>query len=185
MLQQTQVDRVIPRYKVFLERWPTIDALAAASAGDVIAEWQGLGYNRRAVNLHRAARVVAAVGWPEDLTVLPGVGPYTAAAIGNFAFGHDVLPVDTNAPASRSTPRVRRLCSTSVRRSVSRACPGAASARSPSSAGRAAVATSRCAGSHASTDRSASGARMHCVTLSQAESLATTRRLRRSSATAS
>jgi len=96
MLQQTQVDRVIPRYKVFLERWPTIDALAAASAGDVIAEWQGLGYNRRAVNLHRAARVVAAVGWPEDLTVLPGVGPYTAAAIGNFAFGHDVLPVDTN-----------------------------------------------------------------------------------------
>jgi A/G-specific adenine glycosylase len=96
MLQQTQVDRVIPRYKAFLERWPTIDALAAASAGDVIAEWQGLGYNRRAMNLHRAARVVAAGGWPEDLTELPGVGPYTAAAIGNFAFGHDVLPVDTN-----------------------------------------------------------------------------------------
>jgi A/G-specific adenine glycosylase len=96
MLQQTQVDRVIPRYKVFLERWPTIDALAAARTGDVIAEWQGLGYNRRAVYLHRAARVVAAGGWPEDLTELPGVGAYTAAAIGNFAFGHDVLPVDTN-----------------------------------------------------------------------------------------
>ena len=96
MLQQTQVDRVIPRYKLFLDRWPTIDALAAAHAGDVIAEWQGLGYNRRAINLHRAARVVAARGWPEDLRDLPGVGPYTAAALGNFAFGLDVLPVDTN-----------------------------------------------------------------------------------------
>jgi A/G-specific adenine glycosylase len=96
MLQQTQVERVIPRYKSFLERWPTIDALAVARTGDVIAEWQGLGYNRRAVNLHHAARIVAARGWPDDLTELPGVGPYTAAAICNFAFGHDVLPVDTN-----------------------------------------------------------------------------------------
>ena len=96
MLQQTQVDRVIPRYVRFLERWPTVDALAAASAGDVIVEWQGLGYNRRALNLHRAARVVAERGWPENLTELPGIGPYTAAAVGNFAFGRDVLPVDTN-----------------------------------------------------------------------------------------
>src|SRR5205085_4167700 len=54
------------------------------------------GYNRRAVNLHRAARAVAERGWPDELTALPGVGPYTAAAIGNFAFGRDVLPVDTN-----------------------------------------------------------------------------------------
>ena len=96
MLQQTQVERVIPRYVRFLERWPTIEALAAAGAGDVIVEWQGLGYNRRALNLHRAARAVAQDGWPEDLTKLPGVGPYTAAAIGKFAFGRDVLPVDTN-----------------------------------------------------------------------------------------
>ena len=96
MLQQTQVERVIPRWHAWLERWPTADALAAASAAEVIVEWQGLGYNRRAVNLHRAAQHVAAHGWPEDLTVLPGVGPYTAAAVANFAFGVDVLPVDVN-----------------------------------------------------------------------------------------
>src|SRR5438105_4029173 len=59
MLQQTQVERVIPRFARFLERWPTIESLAAARAGDVIVEWQGLGYNRRALNLHLAAREVA------------------------------------------------------------------------------------------------------------------------------
>ncbi len=96
MLQQTQVERVIPRWRRWLERWPTVDALAGASPAEAIVEWQGLGYNRRALNLHRAAAQVAANGWPEDLTELPGVGPYTAAAVGNFAFGSDVLPVDTN-----------------------------------------------------------------------------------------
>jgi A/G-specific adenine glycosylase len=96
MLQQTQVERVIPRYNAWLDRWPTVEALAAASPADVIVAWQGLGYNRRAVNLHRAALLVAAHGWPDDLTELPGVGPYTAAALGNFAFGRDVLPVDVN-----------------------------------------------------------------------------------------
>jgi A/G-specific adenine glycosylase len=96
MLQQTQVERVIPRFAQFMKRWPCVEALAAANAGDVIVEWQGLGYNRRALNLHRAARIIAERGWPDALTELPGVGPYTAAAIGNFAFGHRVLPVDTN-----------------------------------------------------------------------------------------
>jgi A/G-specific adenine glycosylase len=96
MLQQTQVERVIPRYERWLARWPTVDALAAASPADVIREWQGLGYNRRGLNLHRAARVVAAEGWPEDLTELPGVGRYTADAIRAFAFGEPVLPRDTN-----------------------------------------------------------------------------------------
>jgi A/G-specific adenine glycosylase len=96
MLQQTQVERVVPRFIAWLERWPTVEALAAASPADVIREWQGLGYNRRGLNLHRAARVVAEGGWPDDLTALPGVGPYTAAAVANFAFGRDVLPVDTN-----------------------------------------------------------------------------------------
>ena len=96
MLQQTQVERVLPRYERWLERWPTVEALAAASPAEVIREWQGLGYNRRALHLHGAARAIAADGWPEDLTELPGVGPYTAAALHAFAFGEPVLPRDTN-----------------------------------------------------------------------------------------
>ena len=96
MLQQTQVGRVITRYLAWLARWPTPAALAAASAADVIRAWQGLGYNRRAINLHRAARRIAAEGWPADSTQLPGVGPYTAAALRNFAFGEAVLPIDVN-----------------------------------------------------------------------------------------
>jgi A/G-specific adenine glycosylase len=96
MLQQTQVERVVPRYLRWLERWPAVEMLAAASAADVIREWQGLGYNRRGVSLHRAARRIAASGWPEDLTELPGVGPYTAAAVRCFALGEAVLPVDVN-----------------------------------------------------------------------------------------
>jgi A/G-specific adenine glycosylase len=96
MLQQTQVARVVPRYLAWLVRWPCVESLAAASAAEVIQEWQGLGYNRRALNLHRAARRIAAEGWPEDLTELPGVGRYTADAVGRFAFELPVLPVDTN-----------------------------------------------------------------------------------------
>ncbi|MFN2468952.1 MAG: A/G-specific adenine glycosylase, partial [Gaiellaceae bacterium] len=96
MLQQTQVARVVPRYLAWLERWPTAESLAAAPLADVIRAWQGLGYNRRAVSLHRAARHVAAHGWPEDLTELPAVGRYTADALGCFALGRNVLPVDTN-----------------------------------------------------------------------------------------
>ena len=96
MAQQTQVDRVVPRWQRWMERWPTVDALAAASPADVIREWQGLGYNRRALALHRAAQQVAAHGWPDDLTELPGVGRYTADAVACFAHGRDVLPVDVN-----------------------------------------------------------------------------------------
>jgi A/G-specific adenine glycosylase len=96
MLQQTQVPRVVPRFVEWVERWPTVEALAAAERADVIQAWQGLGYNRRAVNLHRAAQRVATAGWPENLTELPGVGAYTAAAIQRFAWGHEVLPRDTN-----------------------------------------------------------------------------------------
>jgi A/G-specific adenine glycosylase len=96
MSQQTQVDRVVPRWERWVERWPTVEALAEASPADVIREWQGLGYNRRALSLHRAAQHVSAHGWPDDLTELPGVGRYTADAVACFALGRDVLPVDVN-----------------------------------------------------------------------------------------
>jgi A/G-specific adenine glycosylase len=96
MAQQTQAERVVPRWQRWLERWPTVEELAAAPVAEVIREWQGLGYNRRALALHRAAQQVATHGWPDDLTELPGVGRYTAAAVACFALGRDVLPVDVN-----------------------------------------------------------------------------------------
>jgi len=96
MLQQTQVERVGPHYLAWLERWPSAESLAAAPAADVIREWQGLGYNRRAVSLHRAAKRIVADGWPSELTELPGVGRYTADAVARFAFDAAVLPADTN-----------------------------------------------------------------------------------------
>jgi A/G-specific adenine glycosylase len=97
MLQATQVARVVPFFERFMARWPAPADMARAPLGDVLAEWQGLGYPRRARNLHAAATAIAATGWPEDLTDLPGVGGYTAAAIRCFADGEDVLPRDTNA----------------------------------------------------------------------------------------
>jgi A/G-specific adenine glycosylase len=96
MLIQTQVDRVQPAWRAWMERWPTVRSLAAASLADVLTEWQGLGYPRRARDLHRSARVIAESGWPEDLTELPGVGAYVAAAIRCFALEQPVLPVDVN-----------------------------------------------------------------------------------------
>jgi A/G-specific adenine glycosylase len=99
MLQQTQVSRVVERYTAWLRRWPTAVALADATPAEVIAAWSGLGYNNRAVRLHAAARRVARDGWPasyEALLALPGVGPYTAAAVACLSFGEDRLPVDVN-----------------------------------------------------------------------------------------
>ena len=102
MLQQTQVPRVIPKYVAFLKRFPTMESLANATSADVIREWKGLGYNRRALNLQRAIRVVVTEldgKFPntiEGLLGLPGIGRYTAGAIMNFAFGIDTPAVDTN-----------------------------------------------------------------------------------------
>ena len=96
MLQQTQALRVVPYYERWLERFPDASSLAAAPARDVLAHWSGLGYNRRALALQRAAAHVSENGWPSDLTQLDGVGPYTAAAVSSFAFDRDIAAVDTN-----------------------------------------------------------------------------------------
>lgn len=100
MLQQTQVDRVIPKYREFLGLFPDFETLAAAPAGDVIRAWSPLGYNRRAVRLHRIAlAAVADGGLPRDvegLRRLEGIGEYTAAAVACFAFDEQVAVVDTN-----------------------------------------------------------------------------------------
>jgi A/G-specific adenine glycosylase len=102
MLAQTQVDRVVPKFEAFVERFPDFAALSRASLAEVLREWKGLGYNSRAVRLHGLARVVAArhrgalPSDPRSLRSLPGIGPYTVAAIRAFAFNEDDAPVDTN-----------------------------------------------------------------------------------------
>ncbi len=102
MLQQTRVAAVIKHYRVFLERFPTLGALAAASEAEVLAAWSGLGYYRRARMLHRGAQFVMAEwsgvisGTAEALRKLPGVGEYTSAAIASIAFGESVAVVDGN-----------------------------------------------------------------------------------------
>src|SRR5688572_3088129 len=99
MLQQTQASRVVPYWERFLTAFPTPAALAGAEPREVLAAWSGLGYNRRALALQRAAAQVARDGWPRSaagLRDLPGVGPYTAAAVASFAWDEPVAAVDTN-----------------------------------------------------------------------------------------
>ncbi|CAB4861415.1 unannotated protein [freshwater metagenome] len=99
MLQQTQVSRVLTRYDAWLERWPGEAELAVARRSDVLAAWVGLGYNSRALRLQQACKIIARDGWPPDaagLQRLPGIGPYTAAAVASFAFGQQIAAVDTN-----------------------------------------------------------------------------------------
>lgn len=103
MLQQTQVTRVVPRYQAFLSRFPTPAVTAASPVADVVRAWAGLGYNRRAVNLHRAAGEIVRRHGGElpvtlaELVSLPGVGPYTARAVLAFAFEADVGVVEVNS----------------------------------------------------------------------------------------
>ena len=110
MLQQTQAARVVPAFTEFVGRFPTVGTLAAAARSEVVRAWDGLGYNRRAVSLSEAARdVVRDHGGripdrPELLATLPGVGPYTAAAVASMAFGVPAPALDTNA--KRVTARV-------------------------------------------------------------------------------
>lgn len=99
MLQQTQASRVAERFPTFMRQFPTAEALAAASEARVLAAWSGLGYNRRALALRRAATEVIANGWPRDVAALerlPGVGPYTARAVASLAFAEPLGVVDTN-----------------------------------------------------------------------------------------
>lgn len=103
MLQQTQVTRVVPKYQSFMEQFPTAAAAAAAPVADLVRAWAGLGYNRRAVNLHRAATLVVArhggtvPNVLSDLVALPGIGPYTARAVLAFAFEVDIGVVEVNS----------------------------------------------------------------------------------------
>ncbi|HSM01831.1 MAG TPA: A/G-specific adenine glycosylase [Acidimicrobiia bacterium] len=99
MLQQTQVARVVPVYQRFVERFPTVEAVAEARLGEILEVWRGLGYNIRARRLRDASRIVASEGWPRTaagLRRLPGVGPYTAAAVASIAFGERIPAIDTN-----------------------------------------------------------------------------------------
>ena len=103
MLQQTQAARVAEAFPAFLERFPDVDALAGASRAEVLRAWGALGYNRRAVAMHEAARMVVRErdgripSGIDELRMLPGVGPYTAAAVASIAFGEPVPAIDTNA----------------------------------------------------------------------------------------
>ena len=130
MLQQTQVSRVQGRWQRWLERFPSVDALAGAQSADVLDEWQGMGYNRRALALHRAAQQISASGgvMPQgerDLVALPGIGPATAAGIRAFAYNlpgvyletnvrtvflHELYPEAVSVPDRELVPLVRKTC---------------------------------------------------------------------------
>lgn len=130
MLQQTRVDQVIPFYRRFLARFPSVRRLAVASPAEVLKAWYGLGYNRRAVHLHRAAQAMVGKPFPRSasqLRALPGLGPYAAAAVATFAFNAPEALLDTNAarvlhrvfvgpdvPRPKRSPRAMRALAETV-----------------------------------------------------------------------
>lgn len=132
MLQQTQVSRVDGRWQRFMSRFPTVDALAAASVSDVLEEWQGLGYNRRALNLKRAAEACAerfrgaVPETAEELLALPGVGPSTAAGVMAFAFDKPAVYLETNVRTvflHELFPEEEGVCDARIRPLVADSCP--------------------------------------------------------------
>ena len=127
MLQQTQVLRVVPKWLAFMQRFPTVEHCAAAPLGDVLRVWQGLGYPRRARNLHAAAAEVARLGhFPrslEALLALPCVGQYTARAVQAFAFEIDAAVVDTNIARVYARVGGRSLTAREVQAAADEAVP--------------------------------------------------------------
>lgn len=132
MLQQTQVSRVDGRWQSWLDRFPSVDALAAATSADVLAEWQGLGYNRRALALWRAAQEICehhSGVMPQDevaLKALPGIGPATAAGIRAFAFDLSGVYLETNVRAvflHELFPGAEGVPDSALRSLVAEACP--------------------------------------------------------------
>lgn len=129
MLQQTQAPRVIPKWESFCAAYPSPTACAAAPLGDVLRLWQGLGYPRRARDLHRAAVSIETVHGgevPSDLEALlalPGIGPYTARAVLAFAYERDVAVVDTNIARVLARTAGERLTATTAQRLADRHVP--------------------------------------------------------------
>jgi A/G-specific adenine glycosylase len=140
MLQQTPVSRVVPAYLDWLRRWPTPGALAAEPAGEAVRQWGLLGYPRRALNLHATARILVqrhggeVPASREDLLALPGIGPYTAAAVASFAFGQRHAVLDTNVrrvlarllSGTASPPRTLSVAETRLAESLLPSKPAAA-----------------------------------------------------------
>lgn len=131
MLQQTQVERVIPFYTKFIKQFPTAKKLAAAPLSEVLKSWQGLGYNRRAKMLHAAAKQLTAVSVARsnlatELEKLPGVGPYTARAVAAFAFNNDVIVIETNirtAVIHHFFPKREKVGDADIEKILSQALP--------------------------------------------------------------
>ncbi len=128
MLQQTQVERVIPFYTKFLKQFPTAKSLAAAPLSAVLKAWQGLGYNRRAKMLHQAAKELGTRRElsVEELEKLPGVGPYTARAVAAFAYNQDVIFVETNIRTviiHHFFPKKKKVSDTEIEKILTQAFP--------------------------------------------------------------